>query len=290
MCDSFFLWEGLVQRKKEKPTEVGMGWKFPILCGEWVSEVSQTCPTLCDPMDCSLPSSSIHGIFQAKVLEWRCHFLLQAIFPTKGSNLGRLHCRKMLHPLSHYVVGLKYMTKSRDVLSWNPQQKISKEFTRIPLSSFYKWRNEGTGKFIDWVITIKLVNTRIDLLLLLSWLVVINVKVADILNLHAILPCLTILGAQSCLTVCESVDCSPPGSSVHGIFQARILERVAISYTTEIFLTQGSNLRLLSHLHWQVDSLSLNQLGTSCLPTLHDALSLCRQEFWPRHSVPRERF
>ena len=30
----------------------------------------QSCPTLCDPMDCSLPDSSIHGIFQARVLEW----------------------------------------------------------------------------------------------------------------------------------------------------------------------------------------------------------------------------
>ena len=34
------------------------------------SEVAQLCPTLCDPMDCSLPGSSIHGIFQARVLEW----------------------------------------------------------------------------------------------------------------------------------------------------------------------------------------------------------------------------
>ena len=33
------------------------------------SEVTQSCPTLCDPMDCSLPGSSIHGIFQATVLE-----------------------------------------------------------------------------------------------------------------------------------------------------------------------------------------------------------------------------
>ena len=33
-------------------------------------EVSQSCPTLSDPMDCSLPGSSIHGIFQARVLEW----------------------------------------------------------------------------------------------------------------------------------------------------------------------------------------------------------------------------
>ena len=34
------------------------------------SEVTQSCPTLRDPMDCSLPGSSVHGIFQAKVLEW----------------------------------------------------------------------------------------------------------------------------------------------------------------------------------------------------------------------------
>ena len=35
-----------------------------------MSEVAQSCPTLCDPMDCSLPGSSIHGILQARVLEW----------------------------------------------------------------------------------------------------------------------------------------------------------------------------------------------------------------------------
>ena len=34
------------------------------------SEVAQSCPTLNNPMDCSLPGSSVHGIFQARVLEW----------------------------------------------------------------------------------------------------------------------------------------------------------------------------------------------------------------------------
>ena len=34
------------------------------------SEVTQSCPTLCDPVDCSLPSSSVHGILQARILEW----------------------------------------------------------------------------------------------------------------------------------------------------------------------------------------------------------------------------
>ena len=37
--------------------------------------------------------------------------------------------------------------------------------------------------------------------------------------------------AQSCLTLCDAVDCTPPGSSVHGILQARILEWVAISFS-----------------------------------------------------------
>ena len=47
--------------------------RMVILCtGEEVtwSEVAQSCPTLCDPMDCSLPGFSVHGIFQARVLEW----------------------------------------------------------------------------------------------------------------------------------------------------------------------------------------------------------------------------
>ena len=37
---------------------------------EWVSEVAQSCPTLCDPINCSLPGSSLHGILQARILEW----------------------------------------------------------------------------------------------------------------------------------------------------------------------------------------------------------------------------
>ena len=52
-------------------------------------------------------------------------------------------------------------------------------------------------------------------------------------------------------TLCHPIDCSSQVSSVHGIFQASILEWVAISYSRGIFPNQGSDLRLL---HWQVDS------------------------------------
>ena len=50
----------------------GVGCHFLLQCmkGKSESEVTQSCPTPSDPMDCSLPGSSIHGIFQARVLEW----------------------------------------------------------------------------------------------------------------------------------------------------------------------------------------------------------------------------
>ena len=53
------------------------------------------------------------------------------------------------------------------------------------------------------------------------------------------------LVTQSCLTLCNSMDYSSPGSSVLGVLQARIVEWVAISFLQGIFLTQGSNLGLL---------------------------------------------
>ena len=46
------------------------GLPFPPPMHESESEVSQSCPTLSDPMDCSPPGSSVHGVFQARVLEW----------------------------------------------------------------------------------------------------------------------------------------------------------------------------------------------------------------------------
>ena len=48
----------------------GVGFYFLLQCMKVKSEVAQSCPTLSDPMDCSLPGSSIRGIFQARVLEW----------------------------------------------------------------------------------------------------------------------------------------------------------------------------------------------------------------------------
>ena len=65
-------------RIKTKPIKrngfesVGVRWVNldPIIHSEWVSEVAQSCPTLCDPVDCIPPGSSAHGILQARILEW----------------------------------------------------------------------------------------------------------------------------------------------------------------------------------------------------------------------------
>ena len=68
--------------------------------------------------------------------------------------------------------------------------------------------------------------------------------------------------AQLCLTLCNPMDCSPSGSSLHGIFQARILKQRCHFLLQGIFPTQGLNPRLLSLLHWQADSLPLHHLGS----------------------------
>ena len=74
-------------------------WKS--LGHESESEVAQSCPTLCDPVDCSPPCSSVHGILQARVLEW------VAISFTRGSSWPRdrtqVSCivSKTLYRLSH---------------------------------------------------------------------------------------------------------------------------------------------------------------------------------------------
>ena len=63
---------------------------------------------------------------------------------------------------------------------------------------------------------------------------------------------------QLCLTLCDSMDCSLPGSSIHGIFQVKILEWVSISSSR-----RSSRFRdqTFDFLNWQVDSLPLPDLG-----------------------------
>ena len=83
VCSISSVVSNSVQPHRQQPTRLrhpwdspgkntGVGCHFLLQCMKVKSEseVVQSCPTLHDPMDCSLPGSSIHGIFQARVLEW----------------------------------------------------------------------------------------------------------------------------------------------------------------------------------------------------------------------------
>ena len=65
------------------------------------AQFSQSSPTLCDPIDCSLPGSSLHRDSPGRNTGVGCHALLQGISPTQGSNPGLWHCRRSLYHLSH---------------------------------------------------------------------------------------------------------------------------------------------------------------------------------------------
>ena len=63
--------------------------------------VTQSCLTLCNPTDCSLPGSSVHRDSPGKNTGVGCHALLQGIFPAQGRFWTLMHCRQILDPLSH---------------------------------------------------------------------------------------------------------------------------------------------------------------------------------------------
>ena len=75
--------------------------------------------------------------------------------------------------------------------------------------------------------------------------------------------------AQSCPTLCDPVECSPPGSSVHGILQARILEWVAIPFSRKSARPRDWNCVSLRLLHGQVGSLPLVLPGKTAFPIKH---------------------
>ena len=63
--------------------------------------VAQSRPTLCNPRNYSPSGSSVHGILQARILEWVAISFSSGFFSTQGLNLGLLHCRQILYCLRH---------------------------------------------------------------------------------------------------------------------------------------------------------------------------------------------
>ena len=64
--------------------------------------IAQSCPTLCDPIDCSPPGSSAHRIGQARILEWVAVPSSRESSPLRDLNPGLLYCRHILYHLGHW--------------------------------------------------------------------------------------------------------------------------------------------------------------------------------------------
>ena len=100
---------------------------------------TQLCPTLCDPMDCSLSGSSVHGDSPGKNTGMGCHALLQGIFQTEGLNPDSPHCRWILNCLSHQGSRrtLEWVASSFSKgISWHRNQT---RFSSIAYGFFTSW-------------------------------------------------------------------------------------------------------------------------------------------------------
>ena len=93
--------------------------------------------------------------------------------------------------------------------------------------------------------------------------------------------------AQSYPTLCSPMGCNPPGSSVHGIFQAMFLEWAFLFPTPGIFSTLGLNLCLLCLQHWQMGSLPRAPPGRQ--PVMKDDYYKCycsdKKDLWSWHLI-----
>ena len=182
--------------------------------------VTNSCLTLCSPTDYSPPGSFVHEISQARILKW------VAIFFSRGSSQLRdwtsnlLQWQKDSLPLSHQ--GSPAYEITQPIKANHPIFQAALAFCNEPhpVCGMYVSQNISTS----YTITLTFVE------FLLHW---------AIKNLSFIKSSkkVKVLVTQLCPTLCDPMDCSPPGSSVYEIFQARILERVLQG----IFLTQGLN-------------------------------------------------
>ena len=113
----FVFWSWVLSQLLHSPLSPSSEGSLVPHCFLPFSSVAQSCPTLCNPMDCSLPGSSIHGIFSGKSTGVGCHWLLQGIFLTQGSNPGLPHCSQMLLPSEPPGKSdkLESILKSRDI-------------------------------------------------------------------------------------------------------------------------------------------------------------------------------
>ena len=165
---------------------------------------------------CSVVSDSLwpHGLWPARLpgpwnslgqkLEWIAILFSRGIFPTQGLNPDLSHCRWILYRLSHQ--------ESPRILEW----------VAYPFSHTSSW-HQGLLHF--WWILYQLSYQGSPNCAHWGWNSGLSHYETEVLP--------TVLRRQINIGWCINMDCSPPGSSVHGIFQARILEWVAIPFSRE---------------------------------------------------------
>ena len=96
------------------------------------------------PMDCSLPSSSVYGKSLGKNIGVGCHALLQGIFPTQGSKPGVPHCRRILYHLSHQGSPFKLLCES------NPGQPELQKFPSSQRETYHFHRVTQSFPLLEW--------------------------------------------------------------------------------------------------------------------------------------------
>ena len=117
-----------------------------------ISEVTQSCPTLCNPMDYSLPGSYIHGIFQARVLEWvAISFSRGSPWPRDWIQVSRIAGKRFTIWATREVplINMVIMMIEQDISSINPDRVQIKQLTKVK-----KGRNKkiGGNKYGDFLI------------------------------------------------------------------------------------------------------------------------------------------
>ena len=146
-------------------------------------------PTLCDRMDCSLPGFSVHGIFQARVLEWG------AIAFSRGSSRPR-DCTQV-----SCIAGRRFtLWATREANCYVIPTKMASHPWALG-TSYY------AGFPVLWVVPFMKIATP-------YWVPIVCQTWCSICSCCSV--------TKSYLIVCNPMDCNLPGSSVHGIFQARI--------------------------------------------------------------------
>ena len=113
--------------------------QIPLLMCAVVCLVTQLCLTLCNPMNCSLPGSSVNEDSPGKNTGVSCHALLQGIVPTQRSNPVLPHCRWILYLLSHQGSPHSYMYTPK--LNTYLCQKINRRMFITALFIVTKTRN-----------------------------------------------------------------------------------------------------------------------------------------------------